>query len=50
MCNKKFSMDGSTTTRCLDYTWDLTLGKPPETADGRDSDESDESGETNRDS
>ena len=25
-CNKKFQVDGSTTTRCLDYTRDLTLG------------------------
>jgi hypothetical protein len=24
-CNKKFSMDGATTTRCPDYTRDLTL-------------------------
>ncbi|MBM4327137.1 MAG: hypothetical protein FJ118_08230 [Deltaproteobacteria bacterium] len=27
-CNKKFSMDGATTTRCIDYTRDLTLGMP----------------------
>jgi hypothetical protein len=27
-CNKKFSMDGSTTTRCPDFTRDVTL-KPP---------------------
>ncbi len=24
-CTKKFSMDGATTTRCLDYTRDVTL-------------------------
>ncbi len=24
-CNKKFSMDGATTTRCPDFTKDLTL-------------------------
>lgn len=24
-CNKKFSMDGSTTTRCPDFTRDVTL-------------------------
>lgn len=24
-CKKKFSMDGATTTRCPDYTKDLTL-------------------------
>ncbi len=24
-CNKKFSMDGATTTRCPEYTKDLTL-------------------------
>jgi len=27
-CNKKFSMDGATTTRCPDYTRDLTLKEP----------------------
>jgi hypothetical protein len=27
-CNKKFSMDGSTTTRCPDYTRDVTLRGP----------------------
>jgi hypothetical protein len=27
-CNKKFSMDGSTTTRCPDYTRDVTLKEP----------------------
>ncbi len=25
-CVKKFSMDGATSTRCLDFTKDLTLG------------------------
>ena len=24
-CNKKFTMDGATTTRCPDFTKDLTL-------------------------
>lgn len=24
-CNKKFSMDGATTTRCPDFTRDVTL-------------------------
>lgn len=24
-CNKKFSMDGATTTRCPEYTRDVTL-------------------------
>ncbi|MBI5249339.1 MAG: hypothetical protein HY912_07575 [Desulfomonile tiedjei] len=27
-CNKKFSMDGATTTRCPDYTRDVTLRNP----------------------
>lgn len=27
-CNKKFSMDGATTTRCPEYTRDITLGAP----------------------
>lgn len=27
-CNKKFSMDGSTTTRCPEYTRDITLKSP----------------------
>lgn len=27
-CNKKFSMDGATTTRCPDYTRDITLQDP----------------------
>ena len=35
-CNKKFSMDGTTTTRCPDYTRDLTL-QPREGAPDRDS-------------
>lgn len=29
-CNKKFLMDGATTTRCLEYTRDLTLKAPSE--------------------
>ncbi len=34
-CNKKFSMDGATSTRCLDFTRDVTLtaaaaGEPTE--------------------
>jgi hypothetical protein len=28
-CNKKFSMDGATTTRCPDYTRDVTLREAP---------------------
>ncbi len=31
-CNKKFSMDGATTTRCPEYTRDVTL-KPQATED-----------------
>ena len=27
-CNKKFSMDGATTTRCVEYTRDLALKEP----------------------
>lgn len=27
-CHKKFSMDGATTTRCPDFTRDLTLKEP----------------------
>ena len=29
-CNKKFLMDGATTTKCVDYTRDLTLKAPPD--------------------
>jgi len=29
-CNKKFLMDGATTTRCPDYTRDITLREPVE--------------------
>ena len=29
-CNKKFLMDGATTTRCVEYTRDLTLKAQPE--------------------
>jgi hypothetical protein len=27
-CNKKFVMDGATTTRCAEYTRDITLKEP----------------------
>jgi hypothetical protein len=27
-CNKKFLVDGATTTRCAQYTRDITLEKP----------------------
>ncbi len=27
-CNKKFSVDGTTTTRCIEYTRDLALKVP----------------------
>lgn len=27
-CNKKFSMDGATSTRCPEYTKDITLAVP----------------------
>lgn len=27
-CNKKFSMDGATTTKCPDFTRDITLSQP----------------------
>jgi hypothetical protein len=29
-CNKKFSMDGATTTRCPEFTRDVTLRDPKE--------------------
>ncbi len=32
-CNKKFQVDGTTTTRCLDYTRDLMLGQPENSKD-----------------
>jgi hypothetical protein len=32
-CNKKFSMDGATTTRCPDFTRDVTLKEPVEKND-----------------
>jgi hypothetical protein len=35
-CNKKFSMDGTTTTRCLEYTRDVTLPSPTENEDTPD--------------
>ncbi|AFM26571.1 hypothetical protein [Desulfomonile tiedjei] len=28
-CNKKFSMDGATSTRCPEYTRDVTLPEVP---------------------
>ncbi len=28
-CNKKFSMDGATTTKCPEFTRDVTLKAPP---------------------
>jgi hypothetical protein len=42
-CNKKFSMDGATSTRCPDFTRDVTLRTPraeagqPTDRNGRDS-------------
>jgi hypothetical protein len=42
-CNKKFSMDGSTTTKCIDYTRDLTLKAPPSADGARDASSSKES-------
>jgi hypothetical protein len=35
-CNKKFSMDGATTTRCVEYTRDLTLKAPKEEEGARE--------------
>jgi hypothetical protein len=32
-CNKKFTMDGATTTRCADFTKDLTLRTSEERED-----------------
>ncbi|MEW6348755.1 MAG: hypothetical protein AB1646_06805 [Thermodesulfobacteriota bacterium] len=29
-CNKKFSVDGTTTTKCPEFTRDITLKAPPE--------------------
>ncbi len=36
-CNKKFSVDGTTTTKCLEFTRDLTLKSRSEEdeADGK---------------
>lgn len=39
-CNKKFTMDGATSTRCLEYTRDVTLPSPKE--DGESADEAKE--------
>jgi hypothetical protein len=33
VCKKKFSMDGATTTRCIDFTRDITLKPRPEEKD-----------------
>ena len=41
-CNKKFSMDGATTTRCPDYTRDLTLKEPESDQEVEDSKGSEE--------
>jgi hypothetical protein len=38
-CNKKFSMDGATTTRCPDYTRDITLRQPGSDSEGKGSHE-----------
>jgi hypothetical protein len=39
-CNKKFSVDGTTTTKCPEYTKDVTLEAPatdkPETLEKQD--------------
>jgi len=35
-CDKKFLMDGATTTRCPDYTRDVTLKPPPEKDDKKE--------------
>jgi hypothetical protein len=35
-CNKKFSMDGSTTTKCVEYTKDVTLDWPKEDEENQD--------------
>jgi hypothetical protein len=37
-CNKKFSMDGSTTTRCPEYTRDVTLQAPKGEHEQKDDD------------
>ncbi len=38
-CNKKFSMDGASTTRCADYTRDITLKLPDSEAEEKQSHE-----------
>ncbi len=43
-CNKKFSMDGATTTRCPEYTKDVTLAVPPRPEKEAETDGSSESG------
>lgn len=35
-CNKKFLMDGATTTRCLEYTRDVTLQESTPPADSNE--------------
>jgi hypothetical protein len=37
-CNKKFSMDGSTTTRCPEFTRDVMLTAPKEEQDTKERD------------
>jgi len=42
-CNKKFAMDGATSTRCLEYTRDVTLPAPKEEGDSPEETESERS-------
>ncbi|MFH0957464.1 MAG: hypothetical protein V1897_02060 [Pseudomonadota bacterium] len=44
-CNKKFQVDGSTTTRCLDYTRDLMLGRLQKTENEQKEPEKDSTNE-----
>ncbi len=39
-CNKKFSMDGTTTTRCPEYTRDITLKAPKDEHEQKEDDHS----------
>jgi len=41
-CNKKFLMDGTTTTRCLDYTRDIMLGVPDDSTEDKITDGKDQ--------
>ncbi|MCX5874212.1 MAG: hypothetical protein NTY51_13410 [Deltaproteobacteria bacterium] len=41
-CNKKFLMDGATTTRCLDYTRDITLRNPDGSIENKTKDTKDQ--------